>query len=126
MQTPNKKTGRKEWQPTEDQHNLIKAKYATYYSSTTMTKSRLANNFGISVPIFVRYCEKAGIRPKQPKDHYTRDYTGYYRVPVPDKLNCPTVLLVPPHRDPAKAKAKYMKRHKARLENKPWDQTRRK
>lgn len=111
----------KEWQPTPDQVDFIRAKYATYYSNNkTLTKTRLAKLMGVSLPLFERFCQKAGIKPKQPKEHYERDFTGYIRVPVPDKYNSPTYLLVPPDRCPIKAKKKYMEKHRISMDKKPW------
>ena len=116
---------KKEWHPTQDQIEFIKAKYATYYSSGhTLTKTRMAKAMGVSIPIFERFCQKAGIRPKELQKRGQRDFSGYIRVPVPCKSNSPTYILVAPDRDPVEAKKKYMAKYKRSLEKKPWENPR--
>lgn len=115
------KKRRKEWHPTQDQVDFIKAKYATYFSSGhTLTKTRLAKAMGVSIPLFERFCQRAKIKPRERANHKNKDFTGYIRVPVPCKSNNPTYLLVAPDRDPVEAKKKYMAKYKRSLEKKPW------
>ncbi len=125
METTVKPKRRKEWHPTQDQVQFIRDKYATYFSvGHTLTKTRLAKLMGVSIPLFDRFCQRAGIRPKQPNNHQNKDFTGYIRVPVPCKSTCPTYLLVAPDRDPEEAKRRYMKKYKKSLSKKPWGSVR--
>lgn len=115
----------KEWHPTQDQVEFIKAKYATYYSvNHTLTKTRLAKLMGVSIPLFERACQRLKIKPREPQEHSKRDFSKHIRVSVPCKLNCPTVILVAPGKDPEEAKKRYMEKHKVRMERKPWNNPR--
>ena len=111
---------KKIWQPSEKDIEFIKKRYATFNSKHTITKTRILEKYGISGPVFERFCSRHGIRPLEPKTPEKRDFTGYTRVGVPDpQYGCTTYILVPPHRDPEIAKKKYLDRLK-RNRLKPW------
>jgi hypothetical protein len=114
-------TKKKIWQPSEADIAFIKKRYATFNSKQTITKTRILEKYGISGPVFDRFCVKHGIRPKQPKAPQIKDFSAYQRVPVPDpQYGCVTYILVHPDKCPIQAKKKYVEKLN-RNKRKPWE-----
>lgn len=99
-----KKTRTKSWNATLAEESFTRENYGK------LSKTQMANQFGISVKQFELFTQKRGIMPNYNQKHVQRDLTGYTRVPVPCPLGCKTFILVNPRRDPETARMKYIER----------------
>lgn len=82
----------KNWNATIMEEDFIRENYGK------MSKTQMANHFGISVKQFAKYVQQRGIVPIYEQSHIKRDFTGYVRIAVPCKYNNATYVLVKPDR----------------------------
>lgn len=94
------------WNPPPQVIKFIKENYGR------MTKAALCRKFEIKPRQFENFIKKKGITANWEQNHKTKDLSGWQRVPVPGVGN--PVLIIPPGRDPEKAKARYLEKVRRR------------
>lgn len=99
---PKKSPSKLKWIPTPKEAEYIKQNYGR------MTKAAVVRRIGCSVNDFDKYIRLNHIKADWTPENKTKDLTGWVRVPVPGIGN--PVILVPPHRDPEKARLRYIEK----------------
>lgn len=106
------KKQKNKWRPNEEEERFVRENYGR------MTKAAIIRKFNISLKEFERWCREKAVFANFDQKHFTKDHTGYTRVPVADpKYGCTTYLLVRPGKDPEEAKRKYYAKFEKKVDN---------